>query len=76
MPSLKKVASVYGTTITQQDKYEVRVEAPPFHVWLDGMVHELVCFDVTDAKDRMAVGIERCGHFDGNYIFDSPIIPG
>lgn len=39
---------------------EVRVEAPPYHVWCEGHVHELVCFDKRDAVSRMSYGFTVC----------------
>jgi hypothetical protein len=35
-------------------------EAPAFHVWNEGDVHELVCHSQTDLKDRMRFGYRRC----------------
>jgi hypothetical protein len=43
---------------------DYRCEAPPFHVWIDGGVHELVSFSRDDLKRRMALGVERCTEKD------------
>lgn len=59
MKRLRALAEALGAAVAG-DREEVRVEAPPFHRWLSGGVHELVCFGVTDAAERMAVGLERC----------------
>lgn len=55
----KRMAKQFGAQY-EDDGLNVRVEAPPFHRWCEGQVHELVCFDATDAADRMAHGLERC----------------
>jgi hypothetical protein len=37
-----------------------REEAPLFHVWNEGGVHELVCHDKADLHRRKSFGISRC----------------
>lgn len=49
---------------------EVRVEAPPFHVWCEG-VHELVCFDRRDAVRRMEGGFVVCEDPDCDWCLDT-----
>jgi hypothetical protein len=38
----------------------ITLEAPPFHIWNEGDVHELVCHDRQDLKERKAFGLRRC----------------
>ena len=49
---------------------DVRVEAPPFHVWCAG-VHELVCTDKRDAVERMASGFVVCEDADCDWCADT-----
>lgn len=49
---------------------EVRVEAPPFHVWVEGL-HELVCTDKRDAVARMAGGFVVCDDPDCDWCHDT-----
>jgi hypothetical protein len=46
-------------------------EAPPFHVWNEGDVHELVCHDRKDLKARMSHGIRRCTDRDCDWCTDN-----
>jgi hypothetical protein len=46
-------------------------EAPPFHVWNEGMVHELVCHDVKDLRNRMKFGVSRCTDKDCDWCSDN-----
>lgn len=50
---------------------EVRVEAPPFHLWCEGGVHELVCCDKRDAVSRMAFGFIVCEAPDCDWCNDT-----
>lgn len=47
-------------TVNSIEPGDVRVEAPRFHVWCEGHVHELVCVDKRDAVERMAFGFVVC----------------
>jgi hypothetical protein len=57
----RQAAKRLGATY-EDDGANVRVEAPPFHIWNEGDVHELVCTDADDAAERMAYGLSRCPH--------------
>jgi hypothetical protein len=46
-------------------------EAKPFHVWNEGDVHELVCHDVTDLRERMKYGQRRCDFTDCDWCNDN-----
>lgn len=46
-------------------------EAPAFHVWNEGDVHELVCHDRADLKQRMSFGIRRCINQDCDWCNDN-----
>lgn len=52
---------------------EVRVEAPPYHVWCDGGVHELVCCDKRDAVSRMKYGFVTCDASDCDWCSDTDL---
>ena len=49
----------------------VTKEAPAFHVWNEGDVHELVCHDTKDLKARMQYGIRRCTTPDCDWCSDN-----
>ena len=46
-------------------------EAEPFHIWNEGDVHELVCFNRADLKARMAFGQRRCTDKDCDWCNDN-----
>lgn len=46
-------------------------EAPPFHVWNEGDVHELVCFSMKDLRERMSYGVRRCTDRDCDWCSDN-----
>ncbi len=48
-------------------------EAPPFHIWNEGDVHELVCHDRQDLKERMAFGLRRCPFKDCDWCNDNRV---
>jgi len=50
---------------------DFRMEAPPFHVWNEGGVHELVCDDARDLKSRMGFGVSRCTDRDCDWCRDN-----
>lgn len=49
-------------------------EAPPFHIWNEGDVHELVCSDAADLKDRIKFGIRRCDNLHCDWCADNRIL--
>lgn len=51
---------------------EIRVEAPPFHVWFSG-IHELVCFDKRDAVARMQDGFTVCEDPECDWCHDTEL---
>ena len=46
-------------------------EAPPFHIWNEGDVHELVCHDYKDLRERARFGIRRCTNPDCDWCADT-----
>lgn len=50
---------------------DYRKEAPPFHVWNEGHVHELVCHSARDLKDRLSYGYSRCSDRDCDWCQDN-----
>lgn len=49
-------------------------EALPFYIWNEGDVHELVCSDKKDLKERMAYGIRRCVDKNCDWCADNRIL--
>lgn len=49
-------------------------EAPSFHIWNEGNVHELVCYDKADLKSRMKFGYRRCLDKDCDWCADNRIL--
>jgi hypothetical protein len=47
------------------------MEAPAFHIWNEGDVHELVCYNRKDLQTRMAFGIRRCTNKDCDWCSDN-----
>lgn len=45
-------------------------EAPPFHIWNEDDVHELVCYDKADLKSRKSFGYRRCDYKDCDWCND------
>lgn len=65
----------------EDDGCNIRIEAPAFHVWAIDQVHELVCHDAFDARERMEQGLERCTDPDCDWCRDTrrdmlTVIPG
>lgn len=56
---VRVIAHQLGGKIVEDDEV-VAIDAPPFHFWREGNVHQLVCFDYPDAVARMQHGVERC----------------
>ena len=50
---------------------DYRKEAPPFHLWNEGDVHELVCHDAQDLKARIKFGVSRCTNHDCDWCADN-----
>lgn len=50
---------------------EYRKEAKPFHVWVEGGVHEMVCSDMEEMRSRMKFGQERCTDRDCDWCSDN-----
>jgi hypothetical protein len=46
-------------------------EAPPFHIWNCSDVHELVCTDHADLRERMRYGVRRCDIKDCDWCRDN-----
>lgn len=49
-------------------------EAPAFYIWNEGDVHELVCHDKQDLKERMKFGIRRCTNKDCDWCNDNKVL--
>lgn len=60
MKSFQQLVYENNAIVNCVDEIEIRVEAPPFHTWNCDDVHEIVCCDVQDARERMLYGVDRC----------------